>query len=332
MSSVYIIAEAGVNHNGDIQIAKKLIEEAKKCGADAIKFQTFKAKNLVTKNVDKARYQKENDNSSSTQYDMLRKLELNYEDFIELQNYANLNKIDFLSSAFDIESIEFLEKLDMKYFKIPSGEITNLPYLRRVAATKKTIILSTGMSTYCDIERAVNILKEYGSDDIYILHCNTEYPTPMEDVNLRAMINIGNAFGLKFGYSDHTKGIEIPIAAVTLGAEVIEKHFTLDNKMKGPDHIASLNPIDFKSMVQAIRNVEVALGDGVKKLSNSEKSNIKIVRKSIVAKYDILKDEVFSEDNLTVKRPGNGISPFMWDSVMGRKAKKNFLKDELIEI
>lgn len=332
MSNVYIIAEAGVNHNGDIELAKKLIDEAKKSGADAVKFQTFKAEKLVTKAATKASYQNKNDKKSQSQYEMLKRLELTFKDFEELMAYSKEVGIEFLSSAFDLESIDFLNNLEMSLFKVPSGEITNLPYLRKVAQTGKQVIISTGMSTYGDIESALEVLYKSNAKDVIVLHCNTEYPTPMSDVNLTAMKSIETAFNTKVGYSDHTIGIEIPVAAVALGAVVIEKHFTLDKNMDGPDHKASLDPKELTDMVTAIRNIEMALGDGVKKLSDSEKYNLDIVRKSIVAKRDINVGEFFSEDNVTVKRPGTGLSPMEWDKVIGKKAKKLFLEDDVITL
>lgn len=332
MSNVYIIAEAGVNHNGDINLAKKLIDEAKKSGADAVKFQTFKAEKLVTKTAMKADYQNKNDKSSQSQYEMLKKLELSYDNFRELLQYCEVVGIDFLSSAFDLESIDFLDNLGMNLFKVPSGEITNLPYLKKIAQTGKQVIISTGMSTYGDIEAALEVLYENNAEDVIVLHCNTEYPTPMGDVNLTAMKSIETAFNVKVGYSDHTIGIEIPVAAVALGALVIEKHFTLDKTMDGPDHKASLNPAELTDMVTAIRNVEMALGHGVKKLSNSEKNNLDIVRKSIVANEDIVEGDVFTEDNLTVKRPGTGLSPMEWENVIGKTATKSFAEDDVITL
>ena len=332
MSSVYIIAEAGVNHNGDMTLAKKLIDEAKKAGANAVKFQTFKAEKLVTKSAMKADYQTKNDKNSQSQFEMLKNLELTYDNFEELLHYCKEVGIDFLSSAFDLESIDFLNSLGMPLFKIPSGEITNLPYLKKIALTGKQVILSTGMSTYGDIEDALEVLHENGAKDVVVLHCNTEYPTPMGDVNLRAMNSIKEAFNVEVGYSDHTEGIEIPIAAVTLGGVVIEKHFTLDKNMDGPDHKASLNPKELIGMVEAIRNVENALGNGVKSLSNSEKNNLDVVRKSIIADKFIAEGDIFTEENLTVKRPGTGISPMNWESIIGKKATKSFEEDEVITL
>jgi N,N'-diacetyllegionaminate synthase len=332
MNHVFIIAEAGVNHNGSIELAKKLVDEAKKVGADAVKFQTFKAEYLVSKFAQKAQYQKETTNKNESQYDMIKKLELSFSDFVKLKEYCEKSRITFLSSAFDLESIDFLISIGMEIFKIPSGEITNLPYLEKIGKLSKRVILSTGMASIGEIDAALDVLVKSGTsiDNITVLHCNTEYPTPYSDVNLRAMVTIKNAFNVKVGYSDHTDGIEVPIAAVALGAEVIEKHFTLDKDMEGPDHQASLEPDDLYRMIQAIRNVELALGDGIKRPSESEKKNISITRKSIVAKRSIKKGEVFTCDNLTVKRPGNGISPMRWYEIIGTVAQKEYSADDLI--
>jgi len=332
MNKVFIIAEAGVNHNGDINFAKKLIDVAKEAGADAIKFQTFKAENLVSKNAKKADYQVTNTGNNESQYEMIKKLELSFDDFIELKKYCNEKGIMFLSTPFDDESIEFLNNLGIEIFKIPSGEITNLPYLRKIGKLEKKVILSTGMADLGEIEDALNVLINSGTkkENITVLHANTEYPTPFEDVNLNAMQTITCAFDVDIGYSDHTMGIEVPIAAVAMGAKVIEKHFTLDRNLEGPDHRASLEPDELKSMVSAIRNIEKALGNGIKKPSKSEKKNIEIARKSIVAKRDIKKGEKFSEENLTVKRPGNGISPMRWDEIIGKVANRDYKEDELI--
>lgn len=330
MTNVFIIAEAGVNHNGDLALAKQLIDEGAKAGVDAVKFQTFKAETLVSKNAQKAEYQKNTTSQEESQFDMLKKLELDYGVHEELMAYANERGVMFLSSAFDLESIDLLVDLGLELFKVPSGEITNLPYLRKIAQTGKPVVLSTGMSTLADIEMALEVLRENGATDITVLHCNTEYPTPMKDVNLTAMNGIRDAFKVPVGYSDHTLGIEIPTAAVALGAVMIEKHFTLDKTMEGPDHKASLEPAELKAMVDAIRNLEVALGDGVKRLSESEKKNVGIARKSLVAKTDIAAGDVFSEDNLTIKRPGTGLSPMEWDNVIGTKALKDYAADEVI--
>lgn len=334
MNKVFIIAEAGVNHNGSIDLAFKLIEAAKEVGADAIKFQSFKADKVVSKDAEKAEYQKKTTNSNESQYEMIKRLELSLDDHYKLFDYCLNKGIQFLSSPFDLESIDLLIQLKLETLKIPSGEITNLPYLRKIAQFNKNIILSTGMSDLGEIEDALDVLINNGTDKerITILHCNTEYPTPFEDVNLKAMLTIKNAFNVKVGYSDHTKGIEVPIAAVALGAEVIEKHFTLDRNMEGPDHKASLEPKELKEMVMAIRNIEKALGNGIKKPSESELKNKPITRKSIVAKKDIKKGEIFTEENLTVKRPGNGISPMRWDEIIGKEAKRDFDIDELIEL
>ena len=330
--SVFIIAEAGVNHNGSIDLAKKLIDVASNAGADAVKFQSFKADNLTTKNAQKAMYQKETTNIEESQFDMLKKLELSIEMHKELISYCKNKKIIFLSSPFDHESIELLEDLGLEIFKIPSGEITNLPYLRHIGKLDRKIILSTGMSNIDEVKNALDILINSGTkkENITVLHANTEYPTPMEDVNLRAMVTIGKELDIKFGYSDHTLGIEVDIAAVAMGANCIEKHFTLDCNMEGPDHKASLEPNELKAMVAAIRNIELALGKNIKKPSKSELLNIQIVRKSIVAKTVIKKDEMFSEKNLTTKRPGGGINPMKWDEIVGTKATKDYNKDELI--
>ena len=332
MSKVYIIAEAGVNHNGSLDIAKKLVDEAKKSGADCIKFQTFIAENIISKNAKQAKYQTKNIGKEQSQLEMIKKLELSFEDFKQLNNYCIEKNIDFLSTAFDLESIDFLESLGMNTWKIPSGEITNLPYLIKIAKLKKKVILSTGMSTMQEIEDAVNIFKKYGTNDITILHCTTQYPTLFEDVNLNAMLSIKEKFGYDVGYSDHTKGIEVPIAAVALGATVIEKHFTLDNNMIGPDHKASLQPDELKKMVESIRNIELSLGDGRKVVANSEKENMSIARKSIVAKKSIRKGQLLSEENITVKRPGDGISPMKWFDILGTVAIRDFEEDEWIQI
>lgn len=330
--NVYIIAEAGVNHNGSLELAKKLVDSAKDSGADCIKFQTFIAKNIASKNADKAEYQKQQINSDESQLEMLSKLELTFNEFVELNEYCNSKKIEFLSTAFDFESIDFLKSLNMKKWKIPSGDITNLTYLIKIAKLNKPVILSTGMSTMDDIRKAIHVLRDNGSGEITVLHCTTEYPTPFEDVNLKAMETIYKEFDVSVGYSDHTRGIEIPIAAAAMGATVIEKHFTLDRNMEGPDHKASLEPAELKAMVSAIRNVEKAIGTGEKKPAESEKKNMVIARKSIIAKQKINKGEVFTEENLTIKRPGNGISPMRWFEVIGKKAVRNFEEDELIEL
>ncbi len=332
MKKVFIIAEAGVNHNGSIELAKKLIDVASDTGADAVKFQTFKAENLVSRNAQKADYQKQTTNSNESQFDMIKKLELDVKTHKILMDYCKEKNIMFLSTPFDHDSIELLNDLGLEIFKIPSGEITNLPYLRHIGKLNKKVILSTGMADIGEIEDAMDILVNAGTkkENIIVLHANTEYPTPYEDVNLKAMITIGNTFDVAFGYSDHTLGIEVDIAAVAMGACCIEKHFTLDKTMEGPDHKASLEPDELKAMVKAIRNIELALGNGIKKPSSSESKNISIARKSIVAKIDIKKGEIFTVDNLAVKRPATGINPMRWDEVIGRVATKDYKEDELI--
>lgn len=328
-----IIAEAGVNHNGDIDLAKKLIDVAADAGVDYVKFQTFKSDRLVSKKAKKASYQKENTNDASeSQLEMLKKLELSEEDHHSLVNYCRLKDIKFLSTGFDLESIMFLSNLGIDLFKIPSGEITNLPYLRLIGSLNKPIIMSTGMADMKEIEDALKVLITSGAkqSNVTILHCNTEYPTPIQDVNLTAMLSIKDAFGVNIGYSDHTLGIEIPTAAVALGATVIEKHFTLDKNMEGPDHKASLEPLELKAMVKAIRHIEQALGNGKKEPSPSEIKNKPIARKSIVAAKPIRAGETFTEESITIKRPGNGISPMKWDAIIGTKATKNYEEDDLI--
>lgn len=333
MKHVLIIAEAGVNHNGSMELAKRLIDAAADAGVDYVKFQTFKAANLVTKNAKQAEYQQRNAQDDS-QYAMLKKLELSQEQHHELIDYCKQKGVRFLSTAFDFESVDFLHSLNLGVWKIPSGEITNYPYLRKIAQFGEPVILSTGMSTNKDIDAAIKALCDNGlkREQITLLHCNTEYPTPMQDVNLRAMQQMKEQFGMKVGYSDHTPGIEVPIAAVALGAEVIEKHFTLDKTLPGPDHKASLEPQELKAMVSAIRNIEQALGDSEKHVSESERKNMPIARKSIVAARDIKQGEILTEDNLTTKRPGSGISPMRWNEVVGTKAIRDFKIDELIEL
>lgn len=336
MSHTLIIAEAGVNHNGSIELAKQLVEKAVEAGVDYIKFQTFKASKLVTKAAKQAEYQQRNIGSQeNSQYQMLKKLELSPEEHQILIDYCHELGIKFFSTAFDFDSIEYLHSLGLGLWKIPSGEVTNYPFLKRIAAFNEKTILSTGMCDMADVQAAVNALYKNGlsKDNLILLHCNTEYPTPFEDVNLKAMDALRKEFGVEVGYSDHTKGIEVPIAAVALGATVIEKHFTLDRNMEGPDHKASLEPDELKAMVSAIRNIEQAVGgDGTKHVSESERKNIAIARKSIVAACDIKAGNVFTEQNLTVKRPGSGISPMRWEEVLGMKAKRDFSEDELIEI
>lgn len=332
MRKVFIIAEAGVNHNGSIELAKKLIDVASKSGADAVKFQTFKAEKLVSKNAKKADYQKETTDKTESQFDMIKKLELDLDTHKELIAYCEEKNIMFLSTPFDHDSIELLNDLGLEIFKIPSGEITNLPYLRHIGKLGKKVILSTGMADIGEIEDALDILISSGTkkENITVLHANTMYPTPMEDVNLKAMVTIGNTFDIPFGYSDHTLGIEVDIAAVAMGASCIEKHFTLDKTMDGPDHKASLEPDELKAMVKAIRNIELALGSSIKKPSKSEIPNMQIARKSIVAKTEIKKGDKLSEENITIKRPANGISPMRWDAIVGTIATKDYKEDELI--
>lgn len=334
-NKVLIIAEAGVNHNGSFEKAKQLIDVAKVAGVDYVKFQTFKPGSLVTKKAAKAEYQKANTGNSDSQFEMLKKLELSEEMHYDLIEYCNKKKIKFLSTGFDLESLELLHRLNIKLAKIPSGEITNLPYLRRVAQLFPNVIMSTGMADMFEIKEAVNVLLNNGlkAENLTVLHCNTEYPTPMKDVNLKAMLDIKKELGVKIGYSDHTLGIEVPAAAVALGATVIEKHFTLDRGLPGPDHKASLEPNELIAMVNAIRNIEIAIsGSGIKKPSPSELKNKLIGRKSIVALKKIKKGEVFTEQNLGVKRPGTGISPMEWDNLIGEIADFDFHEDDQIHI
>jgi N,N'-diacetyllegionaminate synthase len=329
-----IIAEAGVNHNGDLTIARQLIDVAAESGADLVKFQTFSADRLVTTKARKADYQNETTGSAESQHAMIRRLELNRDMHEALIAHCRSCGIGFFSTGFDVESLDLLMKLGLERFKIPSGEITNLPYLRHVGACGKPLILSSGMATLGEIEAALNVLNEAGTprENTTVLHCNTQYPTPMADVNLKAMLTIRDAFGVAVGYSDHTIGIEVPVAAVALGATVIEKHFTLDRSLPGPDHRASLEPGEFKAMVKAIRNIEEALGDGLKRPSPSEENNKAVVRKSLVAACDIRAGEVFSEANLAAKRPGTGVSPMRWDEVLGRRAPRGFAADDEIDL
>ena len=330
--SVFIIAEAGVNHDGSIDNAYRLIDAAVEAGADAIKFQTFKAESLVLKNVDKANYQKQTTNESESQFEMIKRLELSVDAHKKLIKYCNEKNIIFLSSPFDHESIDLLNELQLQIFKIPSGEITNLPYLRHIGSLNKKVLLSTGMSNLQEVGDALTILINAGTkkEDITVLHANTMYPTPMEDVNLNAMLTIQRKFGVDVGYSDHTLGLEVDIAAVAIGASVIEKHFTLDKSMEGPDHKASLEPEELKAMVSAIRNIEKALGSNEKILSPSEEINLNIARKSIVASCPIRKGELLSEKNISTKRPGTGISPMNWDEIIGVVATKDYQTDEAI--
>lgn len=326
---IIVIAEAGVNHNGSVRLAKQMAAAAKEAGADYVKYQTFEPKKLVSKFAEKAQYQKAA-GEEEPQLQMLEKLALGRQDFIELKQYCDTIGIGFLSTPFDLGSIDFLETLDMDFWKLPSGEVTNYPYLVKIGKTKRKVVMSTGMCGIEEIRDALDALEENGTSDIMLLHCNTEYPTPFEDVNLRAMEHLRREFGKETGYSDHTLGIEVPIAAAALGAAVIEKHFTLDRTLQGPDHKASLEPAELKQMVLSIRNIERSLGDGIKKRTASEEKNCAAARKSIVAKCPIKKGDIFTEDNLTVKRPGNGISPMKWNEVLGQAAERDYETDELI--
>jgi len=330
MNKVTIIAEAGVNHNGDLKLAKELAKEAKDSGADIVKFQTAKLESLVTRTAPMTEYQKQNTMRDESQLEMLKKILLSYGEFVELAEYCKAIGIKFLSTPFDLESIDFLAGLGVDLWKIPSGEITNYPYLVKIAGLHQPIILSTGMSTLEEVEEAVDLLLSQGAEKLTLLHCTSQYPTPIEDVNLRAMLTLRDRFHVDVGYSDHTAGIEVPIAAVALGATVIEKHFTLSRDMEGPDHKASLEPHELRGMVEAIKKVECALGDSIKRVADSERDNLKIVRKSIVAARDIKKGEIFTEHNLTTKRPGTGVSPMQWDSIIGTVADRDFNVDELI--
>ncbi|MDF1613504.1 N-acetylneuraminate synthase [Desulfurivibrio dismutans] len=331
---VFIIAEAGVNHNGDLELAKKLIDAAAAAGADAVKFQTFKAESLVARDAPKAAYQQRNSGGEESQYEMLKRLELSEEQFVVLHGYCQSQGIEFLSTAFDLKSVDFLASLGLEIFKIPSGEITNLPYLRKVGGLGKKIILSTGMADLEEVEAALAALEQAGTtrEGITVLQCTTEYPTPMAEVNLRAMATIARQCRVAVGFSDHTEGIEAAIAAAALGAKVVEKHFTLDKTLPGPDHKASLEPDELRAMVRAIRNIEKALGDGIKRPGPSELPNRTVARKSIVAARDIKKGEQFTAKNLTVKRPGGGISPMRWDEMLGQTAGRDFDQDELITL
>jgi N,N'-diacetyllegionaminate synthase len=329
-----IIAEAGVNHNGDLALAKQLIERAAEAGADLVKFQTFKADRQVTRTAKKAVYQIQTTSTEESQHEMLRRLEISTDMHHELIEHCAVNNIGFFSTGFDIESIDLLLSLGQNFFKVPSGEMTNLPYLRHIGQLGKTVILSTGMATLGEVESAIDALEHAGTPraNISVLHCTTEYPTPMTEVNLRAMQSMQTAFGVKVGYSDHTPGIEVSIAAVAMGASVIEKHFTLDRNLPGPDHQASLEPEELTAMVSAIRNIEVALGDGIKRLTPSEAKNAPVMRKSLLASQAIKAGEIFSDNNITAKRPGTGISPMRWDDVIGRTASRDFAEDELIDL
>jgi N,N'-diacetyllegionaminate synthase len=331
MNKVFVIAEAGVNHNGSLQLAKRLIDAAADAGVDAVKFQTWKTELIVTRAAKQAAYQVENTGIKESQFEMLKKLELTYDNFRELKTYCDKKNITFMSTPDEIESAEFLSDLQ-DVFKIGSGELTNLPYLRYIGQLGKELILSTGMADLGEIEDALDALMQAGTpkDKITVLHATTDYPCPIAEVNLRAMQTIRNAFGVKVGYSDHTEGIEVPIAAVAMGASVIEKHFTLDRTMEGPDHKASLEPNELKAMTHAIRKIEQALGNGIKKPGKSEAGNIPIVRKSIVAASTIKIGEPFTVDNITTKRPGSGISPMRWDEMLGKVAQRDYQSDELI--
>ncbi|WP_274950006.1 N-acetylneuraminate synthase [Bacteroides cutis] len=331
---VIIIAEAGVNHNGDYELAKQLVLNAKEAGVDYVKFQTAKPELVISRFAEMAEYQKTNTGMVESQLEMCKKIHLKLEDYKPLKTFCEEVGVKFISTPFDLLSIDVLESLDMDFWKVPSGEVTNYPYLVKIANTHRPVVMSTGMCEVEEVRDAVNVLLDNGltRDQVSLLHCNTEYPTPFEDVNLKAMNDLVREFGLKVGYSDHTIGIEVPIAAVAMGAEIIEKHFTLDHNMPGPDHKASLEPGELKAMVNAIRNIEKAMGDGKKHVSNSERKNIAVARKSIIAARDIKKGEVLTEENLTVKRPGNGINPMRWNEVVGKNAIHDFVEDELIEL
>ena len=332
MRHVIVIAEAGVNHNGSFELAKKMVDAAKEAGVDYVKFQTFNPQKLVSKYAEKAKYQKETTGSDETQLQMLQKLTLTEDNFLSLRDYCKEVGIGFISTPFDLDSIAFLETFDMDFWKVPSGEVTNLPYLEAIARTKRKVVMSTGMCNMNEIQDAMEVLKKNGTTEITLLHCNTQYPTPYEHVNLSAMSTIKDTLHKEVGYSDHTQGIEVPIAAVAMGATVIEKHFTLDKNMEGPDHKASLDPTELKQMVSAIRNIEKAIGNGLKEPSSSELTNKAVDRKSIVASREIKQGEILSEYNLTTKRPGTGISPMKWYEVIGKAAARDFSEDEIIEL
>ena len=334
MNQVIIIAEAGQNHNGKLKLAYKLVDVAKKCGADFIKFQTSIPELHISKFAKKANYQIKNWKKRGSQLQMIQKISLTYNDFKKLKKYCNKKKIEFLSTPFEMKSIDFLKSLNMKYFKIPSGEITNLPYLIKIAKLKKKVILSTGMANLLEIKKALKVLTSNGTikKNITVLQCNTEYPTPLRDANVKAMLTIKKKFKVNVGYSDHTEGIESSLAAAALGATILEKHITLNKNLKGPDHKASINPKELKKMIEGVRKITIALGNGVKKISPSEKKNIRIARTSIVAAKEIKKGEKFTTKNLTIKRPGNGISPMKLFKIIGKFAKRSFLEDELIKL
>lgn len=331
---VVIIAEAGVNHNGNYELAKQLVLKAKEAGADYVKFQTAVPEKVISRFAEMAEYQKENTGKVESQLEMCKRIHLKLTDYAPLKKFCEEVGIKFISTPFDLDSIDVLREIGMDFWKIPSGEITNYPYLVKIAKSRMPVVMSTGMCEIDEIRQAIKTLCAHGlkKEQISLLHCNTEYPTPMEDVNLRAMENLSQEFGVRVGYSDHTKGIEVPIAAVAMGAQIIEKHFTLDQNMPGPDHKASLEPQELKAMVDAIRNIELAMGNGKKHVTDSERKNIAIARKSIIAARDIKAGEVFTEENLTVKRPGNGISPMKWEEVLGQQAIRDFKEDELIEL
>mgnify|MGYP003290589872 CR=1 FL=1 len=332
-NKVMIIAEAGVNHNGSMELARKLVDAAAEAGVDMVKFQTFKAEKLVTIDAEQAEYQQKNTGKSESQYAMLKRLELSEHDHEELIAYCQQKGIRFFSTAFDMESLDYLRSLNLGIWKIPSGEITNYPYLKKIASYGEPVILSSGMCSMDDIQAALDVLTSSGlsKDDIALLHCNTEYPTPWDDVNLKAMPALGEHFGVKFGYSDHTVGIEVPIAATALGATIIEKHFTLDKTLPGPDHRASLEPDELAAMVKAIRHIEQALGSSQKDVTPSEQKNMQVARKSIVAAKDICRGDILLEDCLAVMRPGTGISPMLWNEVVGSVATRDYKKGECIE-
>lgn len=328
MSKVFIIAEAGVNHNGNIELAYQLIDAAIEAGVDCVKFQTYVTENDTAKSCAKADYQ--NNDDDENQYQMLKKLELSFDDFVELKEYCKDKDIIFLSSPFDLDSIEFLESLEPMFWKVASSELTNYPFLRKIAKTHRDVVMSTGMASIEEIQDALAVLRKFGAGKITLLHCNTEYPTPFGDVNLSAMNDLKDRFQVEVGYSDHTLGIEVPIAAVAMGATIIEKHFTLDKNMEGPDHKASLNPCELKAMTDAIRNIELSIGDGIKHITDSEAKNRIAARKSIVANCSIKKGETFTEENLAAKRPGGGISPMRWEEVLGKTADRDYKEDEMI--
>ena len=330
--SVLIIAEAGVNHNGSLELAKKMADVAKECGADIVKYQTAVPELVISRYAPKAEYQKDTTGEAESQLEMVKKIHFGFAEHRELKAYCDSIGIKYLSTPFDMDSIDFLAEMDMPVWKIPSGEVTNLPYLEKVARLGKHVLMSTGMCEKEEIAAALDVLRKNGCGEITVLHCNTEYPTPLKDANVRAMIDIKNTFGTEVGYSDHTLGLEAPLAAVALGATVVEKHFTLDKNMEGPDHKASMNPEELKALVEGIRKTEIVLGDGIKKVTESEAKNKAVARKSIVAKVPIKAGEEFTVDNLTVKRPGNGVSPMRWYEVLGQKAKRDFSLDELIEL